>query len=376
MKLNVSQQQFAHGLGIVSRAVSSRSTLPVLSNILLATDEGRLRLSATNLELGITTWIGAQVEEEGSTTVPARTIVDLITALPNANVQLSLDTTTQTLNVVGGTSNTDIKCIDAQEFPPIPTPDLSTGIQLSVADFKENIQQVGFSASSDEARPILTGVLITMEGNELTLVATDGFRISVKKSILAQPAESNVSITVPARALGELARVAVNSEDTISMVLPPSRGQVIFHLKDVEVVSQLIEGNFPDYRAIIPHTFKTRTVLPTETLLKACKQAEIIAREGTNVARVSINPTSESQPGTVELSATAEQTGSSEIAVDASIDGVPLLIAFNVRYLREVLEVVKSANVSLETNAANTPAMIKMVGDDRFLHVIMPMHLG
>jgi DNA polymerase-3 subunit beta len=376
MKLNVSQQQFAHGLGIVSRAVSSRSTLPVLSNILIATDQGRLRLSATNLELGITTWIGAQVEEEGSITVPARTLVDLITALPNAPVQLKLDTTTQTINVVSGTSNTDIKCIDAQEFPPIPTPDLTAGIHLSVADFKESIQQVGFSASSDEARPILTGVLITLEGNEMTMVATDGFRISVKKSVLSQPANSAVSITVPARALGELARAAVNPEDTITMVLPPSRGQVIFHMKDVEVVSQLIEGNFPDYRAIIPHTFKTRTVLPTETLLKACKQAEIIAREGTNVARVSINPTSETQPGTVELSATAEQTGSSEIAVDASIDGVPLLIAFNVRYLREVLEIIKTANVSLETNAANTPAMIKMVGDDRFLHVIMPMHLG
>jgi DNA polymerase-3 subunit beta len=376
MKLNVSQQQLAHGLGIVSRAVSSRSTLPVLSNILIATDEGRLRLSATNLELGITTWIGAQVEDEGSTTVPARTIVDLITALPNAPVQLTLDTTTQTLNDVSGTSNTDIKCIDPQEFPPIPTPDLTAGIQLSVSDFKESVQQVGFSASSDEARPILTGVLITMEGNEMTMVATDGFRISVRKSVLSQQAASAVSITVPARALGELARVAVNPEDAITMVLPPSRGQVIFHMKDVEVVSQLIEGNFPDYRAIIPHTFKTRTVLPTEILLKACKQAEIIAREGTNVARVSINPTSETQPGTVELSATAEQTGSSEIAVDASIDGVPLLIAFNVRYLREVLEIIKTADVSLETNAANTPAMIKMVGDDRFLHVIMPMHLG
>jgi DNA polymerase-3 subunit beta len=376
MKLNVSQQQLAHGLGIVSRAVSSRSTLPVLSNILIATDEGRLRLSATNLELGITTWIGAQVEDEGSTTVPARTIVDLITALPNAPVQLTLDTTTQTLNVVSGTSNTDIKCIDPQEFPPIPTPDLTAGIQLSVSDFKESVQQVGFSASSDEARPILTGVLITMEGNEMTMVATDGFRISVRKSVLSQQAASAVSITVPARALGELARVAVNPEDAITMVLPPSRGQVIFHMKDVEVVSQLIEGNFPDYRAIIPHTFKTRTVLPTEILLKACKQAEIIAREGTNVARVSINPTSETQPGTVELSATAVQTGSSEIAVDASIDGVPLLIAFNVRYLREVLEIIKTADVSLETNAANTPAMIKMVGDDRFLHVIMPMHLG
>ncbi len=164
MKANVSQQQFAHGLSIVSRAVSSRSTLPVLSNILVATDEGRLRLSATNLELGITTWIGAQVEEEGSTTVPARTLADLVTTLPNAPVQLKLDSTTQTLNIVSGTANTDIKCIDAQEFPPIPSPDLNSGFQLNVDDFKESIQQVGFSASSDESRPILTGVLITLGG--------------------------------------------------------------------------------------------------------------------------------------------------------------------------------------------------------------------
>jgi DNA polymerase-3 subunit beta len=376
MKVKVSQQQFSHGLSIVSRAVSSRSTLPVLSNILVATEEGRLRLSATNLELGITTWIGAQVEEDGSTTVPARTITDLVTALPNAPVEMKLDQTTQTLNVVCGSANTDIKCIDAQEFPPIPTPDLETGYQLNVADFKENIQLVGFSASADESRPILTGVLINLDGNDMTLVATDGFRISVKKSSLSQNAPSPISVTVPARALGELARVSVDSDESITMVLPQSRGQVIFHLKNVEVVSQLIEGNFPDYRAIIPHTFKTRTILPTDTLLKACKQVEIIAREGTNVARVSINPTSDSQPGSVELSATAEQTGSSEIVVDASIDGVPLLIAFNVRYLREVLEVIKSPNVSLETNAANTPALIRMVGDDRFTHVIMPMHLG
>ncbi|MBN2258277.1 MAG: DNA polymerase III subunit beta [Anaerolineaceae bacterium] len=376
MKINVSQQQFSHGLSIVSRAVSSRSTLPVLSNILIATDEGRLRLSATNLELGITTWIGAQIEEEGATTVPARTIVDLVTALPNTSVQMELDTTTQTLNVVSGTSNTDIKCIDAQEFPPIPTPDLKEGIELSVAEFKQNIQQVGFSASSDEARPILTGVLMTIEGKDVSMVATDGFRISVKKSTLSKAGPTGVSITVPARALGELARVAVNAEEKITMVLPKSRGQVIFHLKDVELVSQLIEGNFPDYRAIIPQSFKTRTELTTESLLKACKQAEIIAREGTNVAKVSINPTGENQPGKIELSATAEQTGSSEITVDASVDGVPLLIAFNVRYLREVLEVVSTANVSLETNAANTPAMLKMVGDDSYMHVIMPMHLG
>ena len=177
MKASVSQAQLAHGLSIVSRAVSPRSTLPVLSNILIATDEGRLRLSATNLELGISCWIGSQVGEEGAITVPARTFTDLISALPNDTVQLSLNTRTQTITVRCGSSVTDIKGIDAQEYPPIPVPDLREGIELNVSDFKEMIQQVAFAASSDEARPLLQGVSMSVNGDEVSLAATDGFRI-------------------------------------------------------------------------------------------------------------------------------------------------------------------------------------------------------
>jgi DNA polymerase-3 subunit beta len=167
MKLTVSQTQLAHGLGIVTRAVSPRSTLPVLGNILIATDEGRLRLSATNLELGITAWIGARVEEEGSTTVPARIFADLVSTstLPGDKVNLALNTRTQTLNIQSGTSNFDIKGISAEEFPPMSSPDLSTGVELNVSDFKEMIQQVSFAASGDEARPVLQGVLMEITGN-------------------------------------------------------------------------------------------------------------------------------------------------------------------------------------------------------------------
>src|SRR5512136_52790 len=153
MKVTVLQESLARGLGIVSRAVSPRSTLPVLSNVLIATDEGRLRLSATNLELGITCWIGAKIQEEGSTTVPARTFAELVTTLSDKQVDMSLNVRTQTLNVHCGASNTDLKCIDSQEFPPMPTPDLAHGIQVNVADLKEMIQQVAFAASADEARP-------------------------------------------------------------------------------------------------------------------------------------------------------------------------------------------------------------------------------
>jgi len=375
MKAIVTQQHLAHGLNIVSRAVSPRSTLPVLANVLVATDEGRLRLSATNLELGITCWIPAQIQEEGSVTVPARTLVDLVSTFPPDNVNLSLDVRTQTINLVCNSSVHDIKGIDAQDFPPMPVPDLAEGVELNLADFKEMIQQVAFAASMDEARPVLQGVKMEVTEDLITLAATDGFRISVRKQPLANPIKENFSIIIPARAMSELARISGDSDKSVTMVVPQGRGQVIFHLKDTELVSQLIDGNFPDFRAIVPKSFKTSTVVSTPAFLKACKQAEIIAREGNNVIRLDILP-EESGPGRVEISAQTEETGKSDIKVEATIEGSGLLIAFNVKFLREVLDVVRTPNVALETNANNTPGVIHPVGDENFVHVIMPMHLG
>jgi DNA polymerase-3 subunit beta len=377
MKVNVNQQQLAHCVSMVSRAVSPRSTLPVLGNILVKTDNGRLRLSATNLELGISCWIGARVEGEGAITVPARTFTDLISNLPADKVVLSLDNSTQTLNVKCGTSETNIKGIDAEEFPPIPEPNLDEGVPLNVTTFKEMVQQVAFAASTDEARPVLTGVLLKLDGENITMAATDGFRISIREDAITNPVSQPIEAIIPARALVELARIIGSGEETLIMTFPPERGQVIFHMDNLELASQLIDGNFPDYRAIIPQNFKTHTLLSTNGLLKACKQAEIIAREGTNVARLNIIPeTDEATPGVLEISAISEQTGTSEVMVDASVDGVPLLVAFNVRFLREVLEVIRADNVWLETNAANTPGLLHPQGDEHFKHIIMPMHIG
>ena len=376
MKVIVKQDQLAQGVGIVSRAVSTRSPLPVLANILLQTDDGRLKLSATNLEMGISAWIGAKVEQPGSLTVPSRTFVDLVSNLPSDDVTLTVDERTHTLNVRCGTLNTDIKGISADEFPPMPEPDLSASIPLNVANFKEMIQEVVFAASREESRPNLTGVHLSFEGDYLVLAATDGYRISIAKAIMAQKPAQKIEALIPARALAELARIAVNGDETLQMAFPAGRGQVIFHLHDVELVSQLIEGNFPNYAAIIPPSFNTRTVLSTAELLKACRQTEIIAREGSYIARLDIQPESGAEkPSQLEISASSEQTGSSEVMVDASIDGMPLLIAFNVRFLREVLEVIKTPNVVLETNAANSPAMLRPVGDESFQHIIMPMNL-
>ncbi len=375
MKISCLQENLAKGLSIVARAVAARSTLPVLGNILLASDNGRLRLSATNLELGITCWVGAKIEEEGATTVPAKTLVDLVNTLPQDKVEMSLTVRTQTLNLACGRVHANLKGIDAQEFPLIPPADLDRALQLNVDDLREMINHVIFAAATDEARPILTGVLAKIEGGQVTLAAADGFRLSVRTAHLSTPAPEPVQAIIPARALAELARV-ITSDDPVFMSLPPGRGQVIFHHGNVELVSQLIEGAYPDYTSIIPKGYVTRTVMSTAEFRKACKTSDIFAREASHTARLKIKPGSDLTPGQVVVSATAAETGDNVAELDASVEGGPIDIAFNIKYLVDVLNVIDAPNVALETSSPTSPGVIRPVGRDDFLTVIMPMHVG
>ena len=376
MKVTCMQENLAKGLSIVSRAVAARSTLPVLGNILLATDNGRLRLSATNLELGITCWVGAKIEVEGATTVPAKTLVDLVNTLPQANVELELVVRTQTLNLVCGRTQAHLKGIDAQEFPLIPLADLDHALELNVEDFRDMINQVAFAAATDEARPILTGVLAKIDGGQLKLEAADGFRLAVRTAHLSAPPADPVNAVIPARALSELARV-ITADEPVFMSLPPGRGQVIFHHSNVELVSQLIEGAFPDLNAVIPKNFTTRTVMPTDEFRKACRTSDIFAREAAHTARIKIKPGTELTPGHVSISATSAETGDNVAEIDATVDGVGGEIAFNVKYLVDVLNVINTPNVALETSSATSPGVIRPAGgNDEYLYVCMPMHLG
>lgn len=376
MKVSCLQENLAKGLSIVSRAVATRSTLPVLGNVLIATDESRLRLSATNLELAITCWVGAKVLEDGSTTVPAKTFTDIVNTLPQGPVEMTHSVRAQSLNVHGGPFINDIKCIDSQEFPIIPQADFTHGVNLNVTDLREMIDHVVFAAATDDARPILTGVLVKVEDGKVTFAATDGFRLSVRTAHLSSPAKEPITAIVPGRALAELGRIVGDQEEAVVMTLPPGRGQVIFHLKDIELVSQLIEGTFPDYQHIIPRGYATRTVMSTDAFRKACKAADIFARENAHTARFKLTAGGDLQPGVVEITAQAAETGSNEAKLDATIEGKDLEIAFNVKYLIDVLNVLTTPNVALETSAPTSPGVIRPVGEDDFLYVIMPMRIG
>jgi len=374
MRVSCLQENLAKGLSVVGRAVATRSTLPVLSNVMLATDNGRLKLSATDLEIGISCWIGAKVEEDGAITVPARSFIDLVNSLPPERIDMELIVRTQTLNLKCARYEANLKGIDAQEFPLIPSAEEGEGqITLEAAAFREMIEQVVFAAATDESRPILTGVLAKFEGKQLTLAAADGFRLSVRTIELLVETEP-AQFIIPARALAEVARISAD-EETIALITASSRNQVLFHTPNVDLVSQLIEGNFPDYRQIIPKSYATRTVVDTNSFLRACKTANIFARDAANIVRLQIVPGGELAPGHMTVAATSAELGDNVGELDASVEGDEIEIAFNVKYLIDVLSVMDTAQVALETTTPSSPGVIRPVGDLDFVHVIMPMHV-
>jgi len=376
MNVSCLQENLAKGLSIVGRAVSPRSTLPILSHILLATDSGRLRLSATNLEIGVNCWIGARVEEEGAIAIPARTLIDLVNALPPDRVDMEAVVRTMTLNLQCGWSEANIKGMDAVEFPPVPVPEGEAGISLDPDAFRTAISQVAFAAASDEARPILTGVLVRFEDGNLTLAAADGYRLSVCKTAFPDMVSEPFSVIVPARAMAELGRISTEQEEPIRAFVTPDQNRILFQLTDVVLVSQLIPGNFPDYSQLIPQEHTTRTVVGTAELLKACRTAQIFARDGAHIVQLHVHPGSELEPGQLVVTATSAETGDDVSELDASIEGEPIETAFNVRYIIDVLSVIDAPQIALETTSASSPGVIRPVGEEGFVHVIMPMHLG
>jgi DNA polymerase III subunit beta len=384
MKVSCLQDNLAKGLSLVSRAVATRSTLPVLANILLSTDGSRLKLSATNLEISINCWLGAQVAQEGATTIPARLLADFVNSLPAERIDLELITRTQTLNLKCGRYEANIKGIDAQEFPLILVPEENTHTQIAADVLRQMIDQVAFAAATDESRPVLTGVLAELAPHKLTLAAADSYRLSVRSIVLEGGAQPSTKVIIPARSLQELGRISGEAEKPVEMLIAPSRNQVFFRLPgagaagqyDVDLVSQLIEGSFPPYEQIIPTTYNTRTTVNTADFLKAVRMAFIFARDAANIVRVQIVPSGNMGPGRIIITATSAEHGDNVSELDATVEGSAMEIAFNARYLIDALSVIDTAQVALETRDPQAPGVIRPVGGGDFVHVIMPMHVA
>lgn len=373
MKLSCLQENLSKGLAIVGRAVAARTTLPITNNVLISTDQSRLKLVATNLEMAISYWAGAKVEEEGTITVPARLLTEFVNSLPNEKIDITLSPKTKTLELKCARFEARISGVDAKDFPPIPTVDGIVTTKIEVEALRQGISQVAFAAASEESRPVLTGVDAQFDGDMLTLAAADGFRLAVYKLPLAAPVSQKAEVIIPARILTELNRLMGDGEEAIEIMVNPNKSQALFRLKNTELVSQLVQGTFPQYAQLIPQSFNTKVVVDVAEFLRATRTASIFARDGSGIVRLMVAKGTELTPGKLTVSARSEEVGDNTGEIDATVEGDEAKIAFNGKYLIDVLGVLKEPKVALETTNPSSPGVIRPVGADNYIHVVMPM---
>jgi DNA polymerase-3 subunit beta len=343
----------------------------VLGNVLLETEVEGLRVTATNLDLTISALVPATVLEEGRITVPARLLAEYVASLDETACTMEVEERTQMLRISSGVQRTNLHGIDAVEFPPLPARETAPAFEVDAASLQQAIIQTAVAASGDEQTPVLTGVLLHVEGSRLTLVATDRHRLAVK-TLEAQVMTEGVlsgTVIVPARHLAELTRAINPSRPRVGVAFSDARNQVFFSLRDMEIASRLIEGNYPNYAQVIPAKSTTTVTLPTALLLTSVKTAAVLARDASNPVRL------RAAEGELELLAQAAEVGDHDAPLPAKVDGEDVQVAFNARYLLDALQAIDGDHVELALNGPLQPAVVRAQGKDDYLCVIMPVRV-
>ena len=377
MKVQVLQENLQRGLSIVGRAVATRSTLPITANVLLQTDRGRLKLAATDLDISICAWIGAKIDEDGATTVPSRLIGDFVAQLPPATVSLDVPANGRQLRLECARNESTVNAMDSEDFPRIPELRDGVSLQFDPRALRRAIERVEFASATDDSRPVLTGVHLKTDGTRLTLAAADGFRLAVADITLPQSPPEPVAVIIPSRALRELSRLISDSEEQVEMRINPQRTQVLFAKTDVEMVAQLIQGTFPNYNQLIPADFNTKVTVSVDEFKRETRIAAIFARDGSGIIRLQMAPGEGGQPGQLTISARADEIGDNEGKVDCRVEGDASKIAFNSRYLQDVLNVL-SGSVVLEMTSPSSQGVFRPIDENGiaepgYVHVVMPM---
>ena len=417
MRLSVQQEALHRGLRAVSRAVPARSTLPITSNILIeatadADPDRRLRLSATDAEtIAITYAVPAEVEEDGAITLPSRLLSDFVATLPPESIEISLAERSRQVSLVCARKEASISGMSAEDFPPIPPVEDGDTIPLDRDALRRSIEYVSFAAATDDSRPVLTGVHFGIREGALKLAAADGFRLAVHTvQLQGEPPEREA--VVPARALEELGRLlgerrlraieeahrAISEEDTsraseqldemdktqsgeggtdVEMTFNAASTQVQFYLGHAKISAQLVQGTFPNYEQLIPTGHATRTEVGLGEFTRETRIASIFARDGSGIVRLVASPGADGAPGQLAVTARGEQGGDQGGSyggqIDALVEGEEAKIAFNSRYLIEVLGAIGSERVAIETSSPSSPGVLRPIGDDDYVHVVMPM---
>lgn len=361
MKVVVTQENLNKALGVVSRVASSRTSLPVLNNILLRTDSNRLLLAATNLEVAITEHIGAKVVTEGAITIPARLLSEFVANLPKGNVDLKVDGSK--LHISADKYVSTINGMPAEEFPALPEIDNAQSLTLASNLLKQAVSQTTLTASSDDTRPVLTGVLCHTHEGSLYLAATDGYRLSERRLM---PYTEEIRALIPASTLNDVARVIPEDCDEVTVLIDES--QVRFRMNDIEVTSRLIEGNFPDYRQLIPKQTEMHAVLSRGEFTRVTKVASLFARESGG----SVTVTTDEQKQVISIHSVASQLGENTSEASAEIDHEGS-VTLNSRYLIEALGCFDGDRISFGFSGKLAPCVLGDVEGGDYQHIVMPL---
>ena len=373
MQVTCLRENLSRGLANVGRAVANRATLPVTQNVLLEGDNGQLKLTATNTEISISTWIGAQIEGEGSVTIPARMLTDFVNSLPGQTVQIDFQTDPVGIVVTCDKFNATINGISAEEFPPIPTVEGGASVKIPADTFKGALERVVFAAATDDSRPVLTGVKVELTKDSFTLAAADGFRLAVESGKLDETVSEDVGVIVPAKTLAEVERLLSDGSTTITFSVDSNGRSAKFNLDTSEVVTALVQGTFPDYEKLIPTSYGTKATIDLSKMVQATRAASIFARDGSGIIRVIVSPNGDDSKGAVKIISRAEEVGSNENELDASVEGDETKVAFNSKFLMDVLNVMSGDDVDLETTTPSSPGVFRSAKHEGYTHVVMPM---
>jgi len=365
MKFIALQSNFSKALNQVSRIVSTRTTLPVLSNILIEAKKGKIQLSATDLEVAITAQTTGKVEEEGSLTIPARLLSDFI--VNNTDESIEFETENNTLKLKSNRFEASINGINSEEFPTVPTTPKETYCNIEKTLFADSLKKVLIAPANDETRPVLAGIFFNFKNNMLILAATDSYRLSEIKMEIKEQLEDK-SFIVPARTMNEALRL-ISSTDTENISISPTENQVSFKIGDTKLVSRLIEGSFPNYTQIIPSSSKIKVRASHSELVSALKMSALFAKNSANNIKI------KTEKNEIIIKSMASQSGSANAKVPAEIEGESIEIAFNVRFLLEVLQVISTDKVEFCFNDSSSSGMIRSLKNDNFTYIVMPLKI-
>ena len=372
MKFSCNQDTFSKYLNIVSRIVTTKPGLPILSNVLFESDKGKLTMKTTDLELSISTWIGADIQDDGKITAPAKQLSEFVNSIPEEKVDI--DIVKQNFNISTSNNTASFNTMPSDDFPNIPTVEKEKfDFRVKKVDIVQAVNRVAFAAASDDIKPVLTGVKVEVEDDTVSFVATDGLRLS-KQSVKIEKGSGKKNFLVPVRAFSELTYIISEldtDEECVNIYILEDRNQVLFRLSDVDLVSRLIDGEFPEYKQIIPTGFETKCLIKRDDFLNSLKVVNIIARSVLgNKMVLDIN-----KEGKLSLSAIQSDLGKNQSVFEGKVEGSDIKIAFSARLLADILNHIDSEDIVFECTDPVKPGVFKIEGDTEFVHLVMPMML-